>query len=284
MRQRVLATARFLPLIVLMAGAYVLPVFNTVRNSFLAEDGAFVGFGNYMGVLGSYYFLDTLLFTLKVSLIATALAMIVAVLVALALRETFVGKRVAVFLCQLNLTIPHMAAAMIMALLLSQTGFLSAIAKQLGLIDGARDFPWLIHDVGGIGIIVAFVWKFFPYIAISVLGILQGASREYEHQAATLGVGATRRFFHVVLPGMLPATTVAAIITFSMASGDYEIPVILGAAQHRMLPVLVYLKYRDVTLRDQPEAYVLMIMMILVQMVVILLYNRLASGKTSRRR
>lgn len=269
----------FVPVFALMAIAYILPLVSNVVGSFTDDDGAFAGLDNYVSVLTSYYFLDSLAYTLRIALVATALSMVLAVVVALALRETFAGKRIAVFLFQMNLTIPRMAAAMIAVMLLSQTGFVSQIARSLGLIDEATQFPWLVFDSQGLGIVIAFTWKFFPYIGLSTLGVLQGASREYEDQAAVLGVGKLKRFWHVTLPLIIPATSVAAIIVFAAAFGDYELPMVLGSSNHHVLSVYTYLKYCDATMMDKPEAFVLMIVMSVVLACVILLYRKLAMGK-----
>ena len=111
-----------------------------------------------------------------------------------------------------------------------------------------------MNDSQGLGLIITFTWKFFPYIGMSVLGVLQGASLEYEDQAAVLGVGRFRRFWHVTLPMIIPATSIASIIVFAAAFGDYEIPWVLGTSTHRALSVYTYLKYSDPALMDRARA------------------------------
>ena len=265
----------FVPTIVLMALGYAIPVASVVVMSLEDDAGAFVGIQNYTDVLTSYYFLDSLWFTLRTAIISTALAMAIAVIVALALRQTFVGKKIVLLMFQFNMTIPRMAAAMMIILLLSQYGLIAQIAHGLGFIDSAAQFPWLIRDTEGLGLIATFTWKFFPYIGMSVLGVLQGASQEYEDQSATLGVGRVKTFFHVTLPMILPATSIASIIVFAAAFGDYEIPQILSGTTHRMLSVYTYQKYTDPAMMDKPESYVLMVMMSLVLIIVIMVYRRL---------
>ena len=283
MKEKLAIIASFLPIILLMAVGYVVPIVSNVVMSMQDADGVFVGLDNYVSVLTSYYFLDSLLYTLKVALISTALAMTIAVVMALALRETFVGKKLVLILFQFNMTVPRMAAAMMLMLLLSQTGMLSQLSCYFGLTETASQFPWLVKDSGGVGLIAAFTWKFFPYIGMSVLGILQGASREFEDQAAVLGIGPFRRFWHVTLPMIIPATSIASIIVFASAFGDYEMPAILGGTTHRMLSIYTYAKYSDPALMDKPEAYVLMIIMSIVLMAIILLYRKLTMDEGGRR-
>ncbi len=281
MKRKLLYVLAFMPLIVLMSVAYIAPIVSNVVMSTYSNDGEFVGLQNYIDVYTSYYFLDALLTTLRVSIIATALAMVVGVVVALALRETFVGKKLVVLMFQFNLTVPRMAGAMMIMLLLSQTGAISKIAYSLGVIDGPSSFPWLVYDKGSWGIVFTFAWKFFPYIGMSVLGVLQGASREYENQAAVLGVGKFRRFWHVTLPMIIPATSIASIIVFAGAFGDYEIPTILGGSSNTMLSVLTYTKYSDPDVMNRAASYVLMITMTIVLAIVILIYRKLTSTEAA---
>lgn len=282
MRKRLSFIASFVPLVALMVLGYAVPVVSNVIGSLQDKQGGFVGFENWTRVLTSYYFIDSLLFTLRIALVSTALAMVIAVVCALALRRTFIGKKLVVLMFQFNLTIPRMAAAMMLLLLLSQTGFLSQIAHAIGITQGTADFPYLIQDQAGVGLIIAFTWKFFPYIGMSVLGILQGASLEYEDQAAVLGVGRWRRFWHITLPMIVPATSIASIIVFAAAFGDYEIPMVLGSPSHRVLSIYTYLKYSDPAMMNRPESYVLMVVMIVVLMAVILLYRHLTMPKEGR--
>ena len=279
MGKRGLRALAFAPLLVLMAAAYTLPVLSNLIKSLQNERGEYVGLKNYADVLSSYYFLDSLRFTLRIALVTTVVAMVIAVVVALALRERFAGKKLVLFLFQYNICLPHIVAAMMMIMLLSQIGLLSSLAYRLGVTDSAKAFPWLVRDSKGLGITITFVWKYFPYIGLSVLGVLQGASRAYEAQAATLGVGRLKRFFHVILPQILPATAIASIIVFAAAFGEYEVPALLGASNHRTLSVMVYMKYCDLSTRDLPAAYVMMTLMSLVLMAFILVYYWLVTRK-----
>lgn len=282
MKNKILRASAFLPMLLLMALAYLFPVFSNVVKSLQSSDGSFVGLQNYIEVLESYYFMDSLLFTLKIAFFCTAVSLCIALIAALALRESFAGKKLVLLLFQYNLGMPHIVVAMMMVMLLSQTGIASSVAFRLGLSDGAGSFPWLVRDSRGTGIIITFIWKYFPYIGLSALGVLQGASLEYEQQAAVLGVGKFKRFFHVVLPRIIPAVSTAAIIVFAAAFGEYEIPAILGSTAHRTLSVMVYLKYCDMSTKNPPQAYAMMIMMTLVLMLIILVFLAL-TGRGRRR-
>ena len=279
MKKRIEKCLAFLPLFLLMGGAYLIPILSNITNSLRNDAGEYVGFQNYADVWNSYYFLDSFWFTLKIALVTTIVSTILAVIVAMALRETFVGKNIVLFLFQYNLCVPHMAVAMMMVMLLSQTGALSMLSNLLGLTEGAGDFPWLVRDSRGIGIALTFIWKYFPYIGLSALGILQGASLEYEHQAAVLGVGKYKRFFYVILPNIIPVITVAMIMVFTAAFGEYEIPALLGSSAHRSLSMMIYMKFCDFSTRNVPQAYAMMSMMVIALMAIIVTFYVMTSKR-----
>lgn len=70
-------------------------------------------------------FWQGLALTIWVSVGSTLISAILALATALLLRRTFIGKRLATFLYQLNLPVPHVVAAIGILFLFSQSGLLS---------------------------------------------------------------------------------------------------------------------------------------------------------------
>ena len=62
-----------------------------------------------------------------------------------------------------------------------------------GLIKAPLDFPVLVQDRYGFGIILAYVLKETPFIALMVLGVLVRLGDEYHSVARTLGASAWQR-------------------------------------------------------------------------------------------
>lgn len=180
--------------------------------------------GNYINVLTDRAFLGSLWLTFRIASISTVLSTFVAVCVALVLRRAFSGSRFITFLYQVPLSVPHLVAASGVVLVVSQSGLLSRLGAGLGLIDSPADFPVLVFDRPGIGIILTFVWKEAPFIGLVVLAVLRSIGAEYEEVARTLGASARQRFFHVLLPLILPGVLSASVIvfafTFARCAGD----------------------------------------------------------------
>jgi putative spermidine/putrescine transport system permease protein len=198
-----------------------------------------------------------LLLSLWVSLASTALSAVLAVGAALLLRRSFWGKRLSVFLLQFNLPIPHVVAAIGILFVLSQSGLLSRLGTQLGLYDAPSDFPVLVRDPYGIGIILSYVWKEVPFIGVIVLAVLQSVGQDYEDSARMLGANAWQRFRYVTLPLIAPSLVSTSTLVFAFTFGAYEVPGILGVRHPRALPVLALRFFLNADLNSRAEAMAL---------------------------
>ncbi len=216
-----------------------------------------------------------LLLNLWVSLASTAISAVLAIAAALLLRHTFWGKRLSVFLFQFNLPIPHIVAAVGMLFLLSQSGLLSRLAAQLGLLRTPADFPILGRDSYGIGIIISYVWKEVPFIGVILLAVLQSLGGNYEDSARTLGASEWQRFRYVTLPLIKPALLSTVIIVFAFIFGAYEVPGVLGVRFPRMLPTMALSLSLNPDLRDRAVAMALSAIIGAIVMVLVAGYMRL---------
>jgi putative spermidine/putrescine transport system permease protein len=235
----------------------------------------------YREVLGSRDFLDSLLLTFYVAGGSTILATVLAVLAALALRHGS-GRMVSVVF-QVPITIPHLVAAVGIALVVSQTGLGARLAAALGLIGEPAEFPALLYDRYSIGIILTYVWKEVPFIALVVLAGLRGVAGELEEVARTLGANAWQRFWYVVFPVIAPGIVAASLIVFAFTFGAFEVPFLLGRSYPTILPVMAYDEYRSVNLTDRLAAMAINVLIALVTGLSAALYLRLSRRIGGRR-
>ena len=228
----------------------------------------------YREVLGDKDFLDSLLLTLYVAGASTGISTVLAVLAALALRKS--NGRISAVVFQLPITIPHLVAAVGIALVVSQTGLGARMAAALGLIGEPREFPALLYDPYSVGIILTYVWKEMPFIALVVLAALRGVAGELEEVARTLGANAWQRFWYVVFPVISPGIIAASLIVFAFTFGAFEVPYLLGKSYPTILPVMAYNEYRDLDLSARPVAMAINILIALITAVIAAAYLRLA--------
>ena len=235
-----------------------------------------VSLAAYREVLGDKDFLNSLVLTLYVAGASTGISTVLAVLAALALRRS--SGRISAVVFQLPITIPHLVAAVGIALVVSQTGLGARLAAVLGLIGEPREFPALLYDRYSIGIILTYVWKEMPFIALVVLASLRGVAGELEEVARTLGASAWQRFWYVVFPVISPGIIAASLIVFAFTFGAFEVPFLLGKTYPTILPVMAYNEYRDLDLAARPVAMTINILITVVTAAIAAFYLRLAKG------
>ena len=272
------------PLMVLPAVALVvLLFFGGLVVGFSQSLGYFPAIGSfdltlryYGDVLTDNTFFESLWQTFRLALLSTVMSSVLAIALALVLRNTFKGSRFFTFMFQLSIPIPHLVAAAGIVLLVSQSGILARGAYALGLIDAPRNFPVMVFDRPGTAIQLTYLWKEVPFIGIVVLAILQGVGPQYEEIARTLGANAWQRFRYVLLPLILPGVLSTSIIVFAYVFASYEIPLLLGVRHRTTLPVLAFQSYQDPDLSLRPQAMAMSIILTLIAIVLLIVYKRLA--------
>ncbi|MFO1201608.1 MAG: ABC transporter permease subunit [Tabrizicola sp.] len=229
----------------------------------------------YAAIFTTPGFLKSLALSLWIATTSTLIAATLALAAALLLRQTFPGRAFIAFLVQLNLTIPHIVGAIGLLYLVSQSGAFARLAYAAGLISGPQDFPVLTQDPYAIGIILLYVWKEVPFIALILLANLQTLGQDHEATARTLGATGWQAFRHVLFPMLLPALAAASALVFAFAFGAYEVPLVLGAHAPKALPVLAWQSYTDTDLAARPEAMAMAVIIALIGVALLLLYARL---------
>ncbi|MFW5728028.1 MAG: ABC transporter permease [bacterium] len=230
----------------------------------------------YRSLFESKGFLRSLIFTLSVSLLTTAASVIIAVATALVLRRRFSGRRTVLFIYQLPLTVPYLVAAVGVMTLVSQSGLLARLAYHTGLIAEPAQFPALLHDTFGIGIILVYLWKQIPFIGLVALAVLQSVGEDYEEQARTLGATGFQAVRHVLVPLIIPGIVPASVIIFAFTFGAFEVPLLLGRRFPSMLSVLAYRLYVDVDVAARPQAMATAVFIALFVLVLVVAYRRRA--------
>lgn len=195
--------------------------------------------------------------TLKLATLATVISAIGALALALGLREFARRNRLVNLLLQIPLAVPHLAMAGALITVIAPSGLLARLVYTAGFIEQPADFPALINDRYGAGIVLAYVLKEVPFIALMTLALLARLGDEYEQAARVLGASAWQRFRYVTLPLLAPAVVTSSLIVFAFIFGAFEVPFILGRPYPAMLSVVAQQRYMDVNLMARPGAIAL---------------------------
>ena len=165
-------------------------------------------------------------------------------------------------LIALPLAVPVLIAGYALALFYSENGlFDSLLVRVLHIASEplAISYTWT-------GLLVACVWRFFPYTGLLVVSALQSTDRAIEEAAASTGANAWQTFWRVTLPMIAPAALTGGILTFVSTFGTFSLPLLMG----RSAETLSVMAYRKVTGSfDWPTASTIVLVMAVIQIAVL---------------
>nr|WP_225430222.1 ABC transporter permease subunit [Limosilactobacillus antri] len=237
----------------------------------------------YREVLHDHYFVQSLLYSLYLGLLATVGALVLGLLMALILERVAGRHRFLARLFAVPITIPHIIVALMIMQLLSQSGLISRLAIHLHLITSIDDFPLLVNDRWGIAIIVVFLYKEIPYVAVTMLAILRQLRGSYTTAARNLGASRWQAFWHVTLPLIQPTLCTLFIILFCFTFANFEVPYILGNPSNETIALTIYNQFLQPDLQSRPAAFalntILSLFCLAVTLLALLLSRLLPGGK-----
>ncbi|WP_200804901.1 ABC transporter permease [Anaerosalibacter sp. Marseille-P3206] len=228
----------------------------------------------YKEVLNSKDFLSSLGFSLYTSLVSSIIAIVLGVLLSYSILKTKSNNGLVEAIYKLPIIVPHIVAVLLVYNILAQSGIFPRILYSIGLIKEPTQFPSLLHERNGVGIIIAYIWKEIPFVAMVTYTILSNLS--YNLSEVALNLGATKRqvFFHVILPIIMPTVFSAFIIIFAFSFGAYEVPLLLGPTYPKALPVKAFIEYNNPDLTNRPYAMVINMILTFVSLFLVGVYYK----------
>lgn len=214
------------------------------------------------------------IFTLILTSVSTAFSAVGGILIAVWLRRQMQKSVILKTLLQIPLAVPHLAISLILLNLLAPSGIFARIFYAFGLINAPADFPILVTDAYGIGIVLAYILKETPFIALVVLTVLVRVGDEFEQAAQNLGATVWQRFRFVTLPLIAPAVIFSSLIVWVFIFGAFEVPFVLGRSYPTMLAVAANRKFNSTDLTERGEAFALAVLMTLVTTLFVWIYLR----------
>lgn len=200
-------------------------------------------------------FLQSILYSLWIALASAGLALGLALTFLFVLYDKLRQPAVYKFMF-LPLTIPPIVVAFVIFQLYSGSGIFSRILNSVGIISSARQFPVLVQDPYGIGIILAHVFIAFPFFFLVLLNLYKHEKLEdFQRVALSLGSDISTIRFKVQLPILMKGLFPLLILYIIFFMGAYDIPLILGQSSPLMISPLILEKLQRFNLGDIPVAY-----------------------------
>jgi ABC-type spermidine/putrescine transport system permease subunit I len=220
------------PALAVVAALFVWPLFYSLIGAFQARDGAWT-LANF-GRAWELYRLDTL-FTVVMVLLSCALIALLSVAIGgyLTLGESPLAKAILSFLYRWPLFIPFIVAAQCMRTFLGRNGMMNMSLVYFGIIDLEQAQSFLDWR----GIVIAFVWKQTPFVALMVTGAMGGLDRSTIEAARNLGASRFRILAEIVVPQVSRTLAVGLVLSFVTMMSVLSVPLMLSGQSPSMLTV-----------------------------------------------
>lgn len=203
-------------LVLLFGGALVGALRTSLQPGAAGTLGTF-DLSAWRSVLTDPVFGDALAFTGRVTVVSTLMSVAVAVLFAALLRSRGVLARGSF---GFPVLVPHLIVAVVAVLWLGSGGLADRLLGALP-VD-------LVRDRGGWGIVLVYVYKEAPFLALLVLAAWDEDVADREEAAAVLGAGRLARLRLVVWPSIRAPLAVGSMIVAAFAFGSFEVPLVAG--------------------------------------------------------
>lgn len=203
------------PFFIMFAVVGLFPIAFTAVISFMDWDlvrnqGEFIGFDQYLWILGQPQFWTALRNTFSIFLLSSVPQLIVAVFIAAMLDRNIRAKT----FWRMGVLVPFVMAPVAVALIFSNMfgdnhGLVNNVLTDIGL----PAVPWHKDAFAShlaIATMVNFRWT--GYNTLILLAAMQAIPRDYYEAATVDGAGPTRQFFGITLPSLKP-TLIFVIIT-----------------------------------------------------------------------
>lgn len=231
-----------------------------------------ITFDYYKEILSNQQFINSLMLSLKTSIISSTIATIIGILLAYLMTKSRFSK-LRYFLLNLPIIVPHIIVVMLAFAVFSKTGIISRMLYNLNLINDSREFVNLVNDEAGIGIIIVYIYKGMPFIAITVYNILKSLDVKLEDVALNLGANKFQVLKLVIMPQIMPTILSSFIVIFAFSFGSFEVPYLIGATNPKALPVNAYINYINTDLAQRPLSMAMNSILTGISFILLILYN-----------
>ena len=171
----------------------------------------FVGLRNYADAFADARYWSALGHTAFFAVTSIAIELVLGLVLAVAMNETFRGRTALRAAVLVPWAIPTVVGALLWRFMFdADAGIVNAALVSAGVLN--RPIVWFIHAATAwVPVILADVWKTTPFVALLLLAGLQNIDRSLYEAAATDGAGPWWQLRHITLPLLAPAILVVLI-------------------------------------------------------------------------
>jgi ABC-type sugar transport system permease subunit len=271
-RQAMIGYLLVVPALLLLLLLVAYPFFFAITISFtdriVGRSGEWVGLENFRYLFNQPTFRKTITNTITLVVISDIAKLIIGLGLAVLLNQAVPGRGLMRAVIMLPWAMPAFVAFLVWKLLfLPIGGGINLVLSDTGIYTEVID--WLGQRSTAMpAVIIATVWRGFPFWAISFLAALQGVPNELYEAAKVDGATAVQRFRHITLPLIKPVILIVALMSSIWTANSFENIWIMtqgGPSDATMVfPVLAYFGMQTQRLGEAAAVSVAMIPALLI--------------------
>jgi putative spermidine/putrescine transport system permease protein len=231
MQSRLSSLLLVAPALSLVAALFLYPLGFSLASAFTTPQG--IGLDNFAKSFELYR--TDILFTFVIIAVSTALigGLSIAIGGYLTLGGNATAVAILAWIYRWPLFVPFIVAAQCMRTFLAKNGLMNNALAATGLLDvtAAQSFlDWR-------GIIITFVWKQTPFVALMVAGAMAALDRSTIEAARNLGASRLRILIEIVVPQVSSTLLVGLILSFVTMMSVLSVPLMVSGGTPTMLTV-----------------------------------------------
>ena len=280
------------PAVAVMGVALLYPIGYMIYASFLdwspsqrIGEAEFVGFRNYLELLGDAAFHESFWVTLRFAALVVSLEMVLGVGLALLLDRKLRGMT----LLRTVFILPMMIAPIVVGLMWRymyhpSVGTFNRILNDLGLPSA----PWLSDGTWAFAsVVIADVWQWTPFIFILALAALQSLPRSALEAARIDGATGWQLIWHIKLPLMMPVLIVTALLRLIDAFKVLEVILVMTNGGPGLSTEILALRISRTASEFQQLGYAaamsnVLLILLLVITILMFVYTRVTEARAAR--
>jgi putative spermidine/putrescine transport system permease protein len=266
------------PAIFQVALFFILPILFLFRISFNPVDPVMryasgFTFGSYLRFYFDPFYLNTFLFTFKLTIVVTVVTLILAYPVAyLISKSKLMLKALYLILILIIMWTQYIVKIYGLVVILSTDGLVNTILLKLGIVKEPIGMLYKFFPVS-----LGLIQIAFPYMVLSLLGVLEKIDKSLKEAARNLGAGRIRTFLNVTLPLSVPGIAAGCIFASLWTLGSYATPALLGSEAETTIAMRV--EHELLTTFNWPFGAVMAFNMLFSIVAIYLLLSHFTKGR-----
>jgi multiple sugar transport system permease protein len=214
-------------LLVLVAYPFFMAISLSVQEKVIGKPGTFVGLGNFVTLLQSQIFRQTLQNSFVFTTISVTCKVVLGMVLALLLNRSIRAKKLFRGALLLPWVVPTALSTLAFLWIFDATySIINWVLLRLGIINQA--ILWLGKPyLAMFAVIVVNTWRGMPFFAISILAGLVSIPQELYEAAKADGASPVKQFWYITLPLLKPVLMIVILFSTIFTFSDFNIVYVL---------------------------------------------------------